>query len=107
MNLLPVLDDFDRMIDHHDEDGSCSLEGIQLIYQKMKKVLLDEKLEQIPSVGEPFNPEYHEAVGVEVTSEGQDNIILEEWQKGYTFNGRLLRPSRVKVGKFVETKSDS
>lgn len=102
LKLLPVLDDFHRMIDHHEKHDQIECEGIQLIFNKMKKMFKDEGLEEIQSVGEPFDPDLHEAVGIEKTHEDQENRVLEEWQKGYRFQGRLLRPSRVKVGKCVK-----
>jgi len=105
-NLLPVLDDFERMVDHHENEMDCNLEGVQLIYQKLKKILLDEKLEEIVSVGHLFDPEYHEAVSVLETLPEKDGIVLEEWQKGYKFAGKLIRPSRVTVGKGTENRGD-
>ena len=107
LKLLPVLDDFERMIQHHEGNCSYTLEGIGLIHQNLKKVLYEEGLEEIPAVGEIFNPELHEAVGIEKTGSDQDNMILEEWQKGYYFTGRLLRPSKVKVGKYDEQSDGS
>ena len=100
--LLPVLDDFERMIQHHQVDKNCDVDGVNLVFQKLIKILADEKLETIEAVGQPFDPECHEAVGVEETTADQDNLVLEEWEKGYRFNGRLLRPSRVKVGRYVK-----
>jgi len=96
--LLPVLDDLERMIDHHQEDGVCDVEGIHIIFQNLKKILKDEKLIEIQAVGQPFDPEIHEAVGVEEVNEDRDGIVMEVWQKGYQFGEKLLRPSRVKVG---------
>jgi molecular chaperone GrpE len=106
LRLLPVLDDFERMIDHHDKDGKCHLDGVKLIYQNLKKIMIDEGLEEVISVGEPFDPNFHEAVGVEETSSDQEGVVVEEWKKGYRFGGRLLRPSQVKVGKYVEKAGD-
>lgn len=107
LKLLPVLDDFERMVNHHQQGNPCSLDGVQLIYQNLRKILSDEGLEEIPSIGERFDPEFHEAVGVEETGEDQDGLVLEESQKGYRFGEKLLRPSRVKVGKYVEKTGDS
>lgn len=106
VKLLPVLDDFERMLNHHQNGNSCSVDGVRMIYQNLKKLLMEEGLEEIPSVGEAFDPEFHEAVGVEETEADQDGMVLEDWQKGYRFGGRLLRPSRVKVGRFVDEGMD-
>jgi len=98
--LLPVLDDFDLLVQHHEEDQQCPAEAIQIIVQKMKKILSDEGLETIDALNEDFNPEIHEAIAVEeIADPEKEGTILEEWQKGYCFHGNLLRPSRVKVAK--------
>ena len=104
--LLPVIDDLERMLNHDHENSRDMIEGIRLIYKNLNKVLVEQGLEEIPAVGEPFDPEQHEAVGVEEVDENQDGIVVEEWQKGYRFRGKLLRPSRVKVGKSATKASD-
>ena len=68
--------------------------------------LRDEGLEVIETANQPFNPECHEAVGVEETGREQDGMVVEEWQKGYKFKERLLRPSRVKVGQYTGKDGD-
>lgn len=103
--LLPVLDDFERMIDHHDGDCEINLQGVQLIYQNLKKALGEEGLEEISAQGEAFDPEIHEAMGVEETDAEGDGKVVEVWQKGYRLGGRMLRPSRVKVGRYSEQES--
>ena len=104
--LLPVMDDFERMIDHQNGDCEINLQGVQLIYQNLKKALGDEGLEEIPAQGETFDPGIHEAVGVEETDADDDGKVVEVWQKGYRLGGRMLRPSRVKVGRFTEKEAD-
>lgn len=99
MKLLAVLDDFERMVNHQGDDCRLSMDGVRLIYQNLRKILVDEGLEEIPAKGEKFDPEIHEAVSVETTEAERDGVVLEEWQKGYRFGGRMLRPSRVKVGR--------
>jgi len=102
--LLPVVDDLERMQNYgQDISSGNSASGIDLIYKNMYKILLNEGLEEIKAEGEEFNPEIHEAVGVEKTDMEKDGKIVEVWQKGYTFNGRLLRPSKVKVGRYLES----
>ncbi|MBN2105567.1 nucleotide exchange factor GrpE [bacterium] len=98
--LLPILDDLDLLVKHHEEDHQCPIEAIQLIIQKLKKILFDEGLESIDALDQTFNPDIHEAIAVEEVEEPKkDGVVLEEWQKGYQFHGSLLRPSRVKVAK--------
>ena len=99
-HLLPVLDDLDLLVMHHQEDHQCPVEAIQMITQKMKKILSNEGLESIEALDRIFNPDIHEAIAVEeVEDPQQEGVILEEWQKGYQFHGNLLRASRVKVAK--------
>ncbi len=106
--LLPVLDDFDRLLNNVKSNGKCDAQGVQFIYQNMKKCLLDEGMDEIESIGEPFDPHIHEAVGTVETDSDQEGLVLEEWKKGYRFGGRLLRPSQVKVGRAVDDgRSDS
>ena len=105
--LLPVLDDLERMLNHHGGGTPGSGEGFRLIYQNLKKTLSEEGLDEIPALGEVFDPECHEAVSVEDVDEDRDGLVVEEWQKGYRFGGRLLRPSRVKVGKAAEKAGDA
>ena len=99
VKLLPALDDFKRLLNHHRDQEPCPTGGVRLIYQKLIKILTDEGLEYIDAVGEEFNPDFHEAIGVKETGEEQEGKIVEEWEAGYTFSGKLIRPSRVRVGK--------
>jgi len=99
LKLLPVLDDLERMLDHYQKQGECNCDAVELIYQNLANILAGEGLEKVHAVGEEFDPNFHEAVGVEEVNAEQEDLVLEEWQKGYRFGGKLLRPSRVKVGK--------
>ena len=98
--LLPVLDDFNRLIENcHEKRCADSEIGMKLIYDKLYNILSDEGLEKLDSVGTEFNPELHEAVHVEQGDGDNDNQVLEEWQAGYLFKQKLLRPAKVKVYK--------
>jgi molecular chaperone GrpE len=109
-NFLPVLDDLDRMVQHGRDredaaaDPECSalVSGIELIHQKTKKILTSEGLEEIDPAGKPFDPAFHEAIGVIDTDAERDGLVLEELERGYLLRGKLLRPSRVRVGKTRE-----
>ena len=101
-NLLPVLDDLDRMIQHSKGQADPLATGIELIHQKMKAVLLNEGLEEIDPAGKPFDPAFHEAIGLIDADLRQDGLVMEELERGYMLQGRLLRPSRVRVGKAKE-----
>ena len=103
--LLPILDDFERAlkIDCVDKDYS---RGMELIYQRLFDSLKKLGLEPIISVGQPFDPHLHHAVERKESPEAADGTILEEYQRGYNFKGRLLRPAMVAVAVTPVSKSD-
>ena len=101
LGLLPVLDDLERALDSV-PDGLTDdgwVDGISLIYRKFKAVLEEQGVRQIDALGEPFDPHFHEAM---LFGEGEEGMVVEEVQKGYMLHDRVLRPTRVKVGKGEE-----
>jgi len=98
-NLLPVLDNFERAIGSASEEdaGSSFHRGVQLIFRQILDELRREGLEAIDTVGQPFDPNLHEAVATEEHADLPHQTIMEELQRGYTLNERLLRPALVKV----------
>ncbi len=94
--LLPVLDDFERALTVETADANYA-KGIELIYNRFADLLKKMGLEPIETRGKRFDPNIHEAVQREQTEEAEDQAILDELQKGYTFKGKLLRPAWVKV----------
>lgn len=95
-DLLPVLDSFDLALGH---GMSSDVEkGVLLIKSQFLDVLKKRGLEVMDTGGQKFNPEFHESVG-EAESDMKEGMIIEEIQKGYTLNGQVLRPARVKIVK--------
>lgn len=94
--LLPVLDDFERALKVESADKEHA-RGIELIYQRLLELLKKLGLEPVSSEVPIFNPHIHHAVEMVDTKEHPDQTILEEYQRGYYFKGRLLRPAMVKV----------
>ena len=94
--LLPILDDFERAlkVEHADREYA---RGMELIYQRLYEALKKMGLEPIPTEGTLFNPHIHHAVEMVDTKEHPDQTILEEYQRGYNFKGRLIRPAMLKV----------
>lgn len=99
--LLPVLDNLNLAIEHAQTDSSLEnlLEGVKGTARSFEHALLSVGVQPVPSVGEKFDPEKHEAVDMVEVSEDQDDLIAAEYSRGYTFGDQLLRPARVKVGK--------
>ena len=82
--------------------------GFEMVTQEFSRFLKSEGAEPLRTVGKPFDPNQHEAVEqVGTENEKENDTVLEELQKGYTLNGRLLRTAKVKVAKFKEEKKDS
>jgi molecular chaperone GrpE len=94
--LLPVLDDFERSLKAESSDKEY-VKGMELIYQRFYDGLKKLGLEPIISQGEPFDPHVHHAVDTVETDEAPPDTVLEEFQRGYNFKGRMLRPAMVKV----------
>jgi len=97
--LLPVLDNFDRALAtaQGGSDYDALLKGIDMIFRQFQQVLEQTGLTSMEAVGQPFNPEYHEAVMKVEDEEHEEGIVLEELQKGYMFKDKVLRPAMVKV----------
>ena len=94
--LLPVLDDFDRALKLESADKDFQ-KGTELIAQRLRETLQKLGLEPIITAGQTFDPNLHHAVEMFQSEDHDDHSILEEYQTGYNFRGRLLRPSMVKV----------
>jgi len=94
--MLPILDDFDRALKVETADANYA-KGVELIYARMYETLKKMGLEPMDTVGKTFDPNLHQAVDRVETDEAEDQTILDEFQKGYTFKGKLLRPTMVKV----------
>jgi molecular chaperone GrpE len=94
--LLPILDDFERALRQESSDRDYQ-RGMELIYQRFVETLKKLGLEPISSIGQPFDPYIHQAIERVETEEAEDHTVLEEYQRGYNFKGRLLRPAMVRV----------
>ena len=94
--LLPVLDDFERALKIESADQVYA-KGIELIYQRLWDIVKKMGVEPVEATGRKFDPNLHEAVVRVETDEAEDQTVLEEFQRGYNFKGKLLRPAMVKV----------
>lgn len=103
-DLLPILDNFDRALSAADEvqDGNSILEGVRLTQKQIAELLERFDIKPIEAVGKPFDPNLHDAVSRVESVDHQDGEIVEEIQRGYTIQDRVLRPSRVLVAKKSE-----
>ena len=95
-DLLPILDDFERALKVDTADSDYA-KGVELIYQRMADTLKKVGLEPIETAGQKFDPNLHQAVERVQTEDAEDQAILGEFQRGYNFKGKLLRPAMVRV----------
>lgn len=99
--LLPVLDNLNLAINHAEKDSSLEhlLGGVKGTARSFEQALLSVGVEAVPSTGTDFNPELHEAIDMVETDAENDGKITGEYQRGYKFGDRLLRPAKVQVGR--------
>lgn len=99
--LLPILDNFEHTLTNvkSAEDAESIIKGVRIIYDQMLDILKSNGVEQIKALGEKFEPALHEAMMQKSEVDKKENIVLEEFQKGYKLNGRVIRPSKVVVNK--------
>lgn len=99
-DLLPVIDSIESCI------GKCrgeeEREGIALIRKQLMDILGAKGLGEINAAGGKFNPEFHEVIAHGSDPASEEGIVLEQFQKGYVLNGRVLRPAKVKINKLDE-----
>jgi molecular chaperone GrpE len=97
LQLLEVLDGFDRALQHVDDAPSSVSEGLQLLHRKLLSLLEAQGVTPLQSLGETFNPELHDAIGTVKSEDVEPGTVAEEMQRGYRWGDDMLRPARVRV----------
>lgn len=107
VKLLPVVDDFERSIEHMDsaKDVESLKQGVMLIYNKLMKILSEQGVEKIEAVGKPFNVEYHEALLQRKAENAEPHTVLDEIEKGYMYKDKVIRHSKVIVSEDLDEES--
>jgi molecular chaperone GrpE len=102
--LLPVVDDFERSLEHINDaqDVEAIKKGVQLIYDKLTKLLDEQGVKKIESVGEPFNVDFHEALLQRPDDSVEPHTVLEEIEKGYFYKDKVIRHAKVIVSEEKE-----
>lgn len=100
-DILPIMDDLERAVDSAQEDASFERlkEGIELVYDNFKSLLSQRGIEPIDSVGEPFDPEYHDAMMTRESDEYEPETVIDEFKRGYKMGDKVLRHAKVVVSK--------
>ena len=101
IRVLDLADDFDLAVEHIPEDAQDSpwVEGITAIDRKLRALLEAEGIEAMSGVGEPFDPQTQQAISYEDTADVPDGTVIKILQRGFTINGRILRPALVAVAR--------
>ena len=101
LDFLPVLDNLERAMGaaRHESGSTPLLEGLEMIGRLFRSVLEKVGVKPMETIGQPFDPAYHQAVAQVEISHGDANLVMEEIQKGYLMEGRVLRPAMVKVSR--------
>jgi len=103
--LLPVIDNLERAIEFSDKENETLkpvLEGVEMTLKSFEDAVAKFGVETVNPQGETFNPDFHQAMSIQPSNDVSPNTVLAVMQKGYTLNGRLLRPAMVMVSKAAE-----
>lgn len=103
--LLPVIDNLHRAIEFSDKENETLkpvLEGVEMTLKSFEDAVAKFGVETVSPQGEAFNPDFHQAMSIQPSNDVAPNTVLAVMQKGYTLNGRLLRPAMVMVSKAAE-----
>ncbi len=109
-DILPVVDHFQMAMNHANEKGDYATlkQGMDMILMELERVFENLGIEKIPTVGETFDPNLHEAISTQPSEEAAEGVILSEWKSGYRLGDRVLRAPSVVVssGPAQETEND-
>ena len=106
--LIQIEDNLERALEVPNATLECLKEGVEMIQKQFSTFLKNQKVEPIEAVGKAFDPTLHEVLNQQESEEHEENTVIEEYSKGYTLNGRILRPAKVVISKKpTEKKEDS
>ncbi|MFP4032476.1 MAG: nucleotide exchange factor GrpE [Desulfococcaceae bacterium] len=98
--ILPIIDNLERALQSSDavpQDAGCIIQGVDMTLREIMRVLEKFNVRPVKSIGEPFDPNFHEAVGKEPSGEHPEGNVVKEYQRGYLLHDRLVRPAMVVV----------
>ena len=107
-SLLPTLDNFEHALQNTEgvENVETIVKGVRIVYDQMLDILKSHGVEFIQALDQPFDPSRHEAMLRQSDPDKDDNLVLQEFQKGFMLNDRVLRPSKVVVNKIASAPVD-
>jgi molecular chaperone GrpE len=96
--LIPVIDGFEHALAaHHEKEYEVYRKGFELIYKLLVDNISRMGVERVDPTGKPFDPHLHQAMDRAETTDHEDGTVVQTFQPGYVFNGRVLRPAMVRV----------
>ena len=100
-SFLPALDNFEHTLaaEQNADNTEVFVKGVRIVYEQLLTIMKSHGVEQIDALGQKFNPAMHEAMMQKSEPQEEDGIVLEEFQKGYKLNERIIRPVKVVVNK--------
>ena len=106
--LIQIEDNLERALEVPNATLESLKEGVEMIQKQFSIFLKNQKVEPIEAIGKPFDPTLHEVLNQQESEEHEENSVIEQYSKGYTLNGRILRPAKVVISKKPdEEKEDS
>ena len=106
--LIQIEDNLERALEVPNATLESLKEGVEMIQKQFSTFLKNQKVEPIEAIGKAFDPTLHEVLNQQESKEHEENTVIEEYSKGYTLNGRILRPAKVVISKKpAEKKEDS
>ena len=104
--LLQIEDNLERAMEAPNATLESLKEGVEMIQKQFKDFLKNQKVEVIEAFGKPFDPNLHEVLNQQESEEHEENTVIEEYSKGFTLNGRILRPAKVVIAKKPAEKEE-
>jgi molecular chaperone GrpE len=100
-DLLPVLDNFERSLVHLEAGAKVEnvLEGVRAVERQLRNALEAQSVTRIDALGQPFDPEFHEALGTEHVEDQEEDTVSSEIEPGYKMGEKIIRPARVRIVK--------
>lgn len=97
LDLLPVVDNFERALAADSTDGSSYKEGVQMVYNQLMGILDKKGLKEVEALHKPFDHNVHYGVAFEDSDDYEDGTVIDVLQKGYTVNDKCIRPAMVRI----------
>ena len=104
--LIQIEDNLERALEVPNATLESLKEGVEMIQKQFSTFLKNQKVEPIEAIGKPFDPALHEVLNQQESEEHEENTVIEEYSKGYTLNGRILRPAKVVISKKPDEKKE-